>query len=117
MDAGRRALDSGQTPTRRRVSVLTPFAPPSIRGNAITVARVLRGLRERGVDARAWDVSAASETAIAAEVEAERPAIIHAFHAFRVGPLALRLARRLEIPLVVTLTGTDANHDLFAPHG
>src|SRR5207247_2862777 len=29
------------------------------------------------------------------------------------GPLALRLARRLEIPLVVTLTGTDANHELF----
>jgi len=32
-----------------------------------------------------------------------------------VGPSALRLARRLEIPLVITLTGTDANHDLFDP--
>jgi glycosyltransferase involved in cell wall biosynthesis len=40
---------------------------------------------------------------------------VHAFHAFRVGPLASRLARRLEVPLVVTLTGTDANHDLFDP--
>src|SRR5213596_4339094 len=43
------------------------------------------------------------------------PAVVHAFHAYRAGPLALRQARRAEIPLVVTLTGTDANHDLFDP--
>jgi glycosyltransferase involved in cell wall biosynthesis len=98
-----------------RLAVLTPFAAPSVRGNAITVGRVVRGLRERGIDARLWDASAASEAAIAREVEAERPALIHVFHAYRVGPLALRLARRLEVPLVVTLTGTDANHDLFDP--
>ena len=98
-----------------RVAVLTPFAAPSVRGNAITVARILGGLRERGVDARAWDASLTAEAAIVREVEAERPALIHAFHAYRVGPLALRLARRLEVPLVVTLTGTDANHDLFDP--
>src|SRR5213594_1273502 len=98
-----------------RLAVLTPFAAPSVRGNAITVSRIVRGLRERGIDARAWDASLTAETAIIHEVEAERPVLIHAFHAFRVGPLALRLARRLEVPLVVTLTGTDANHDLFDP--
>src|SRR3989442_765409 len=98
-----------------RLAVLTPFAAPSVRGNAITVSRIVRGLRERGIDARAWDASLTAETAIIHEVEAERPALIHAFHAYRVGPLALRLARRLEVPLVVTLTGTDANHDLFDP--
>jgi L-malate glycosyltransferase len=98
-----------------RLAVLTPFAAPSVQGNAITVGRVVRGLRERGIDARVWDTSVTSQAAIAHEVEAERPALIHAFHAWRVGPLALRLARRLETPLVVTLTGTDANHDLFDP--
>ena len=98
-----------------RLALLTPFAPPSVRGNAITLGRIVRGLRERGIDARFWDASAAPEPAIAEEIEAERPALIHAFHAYRVGPLALRLARRLEAPLVVTLTGTDANHDLFDP--
>ena len=46
-------------------------------------------------------------------MEAYQPSLVHAFHAFRVGPVALWLARRAEIPLVVTLTGTDANHDLF----
>ena len=120
MDAGKRALDSGEVPTPLgnrltpgRLAILTPFGPPSVRGNAITVGRIVRGLRERGLDARVWDASALSEAAITREVEAERPALIHAFHAYRTGPLALRLARRLEIPLVVTLTGTDANHDLF----
>ena len=48
-----------------RLAVLTPFAAPSVRGNAITVSRVVRGLRERGLDARVWDGSSTSESAIA----------------------------------------------------
>jgi glycosyltransferase involved in cell wall biosynthesis len=98
-----------------RVAVLTPFFQPSVRGNAITVARVVRGLRERGLDLRVHDLSIIPDTALEAALAAERPALIHAFHAYRTGPLALRWARNLEIPLVVTLTGTDANHDLFDP--
>jgi glycosyltransferase involved in cell wall biosynthesis len=96
-----------------RTAVLTPFAFPSVRGNAVTAERIVAGLRERGEDVRMWDLSADAEGDIAAAVEAWRPALIHAFHAFRAGPLALRLARRLEIPFVVTLTGTDANHELL----
>jgi glycosyltransferase involved in cell wall biosynthesis len=98
-----------------RAALLTPFAFPSVRGNAVTVARIARGLAAGGVDVRVWDRSVKDEGAIEAEVEAFAPSIVHAFHAWRVGPLALRLARRAEIPLVVTLTGTDANHDLFDP--
>src|SRR5437879_5865283 len=98
-----------------RLAVLTPFAAPSVRGNAVTVGRVVHGLRERGIAVAVWDLSASSEATIEGGVEGDPPALIHAFHAYRVGPLALRLARRLEVPLVVTLTGTDANHDLFDP--
>src|SRR5438034_9846358 len=102
-------------PMSLRVALLTPFAFPSVRGNAVTVARVAQGLRARGVELEVWDLSLRPEAAVEAEVDAFRPAVIHAFHAYRVGPLALRVARRAEIPLVVTLTGTDANHDLFDP--
>jgi len=98
-----------------RIALLTPFAFPSVRGNAVTVDRVARGLREHGVDLAVWDLSVMPEAGIEGAVEAFRPCAIHAFHAFRVGPFALRLARRMEVPLVVTLTGTDANHDLFDP--
>ena len=98
-----------------RVAILTPFAFPSVRGNAVTVDRIARGLTGAGLDVRVWDVSVVAEAVVERELEAFRPALVHAFHAYRVGPLALRLARRLELPLVVTLTGTDANHDLFDP--
>src|SRR5262245_34482528 len=93
--------------------MLTPFGPPAPRGNAVTVSRIARGLRERGVDLRLWDLSMVSAATVESEVQACRPTLIHAFHAYRAGPLALSLAHRVEAPLVITLTGTDANHDLF----
>ena len=102
-------------PMPSRVAIFTPFAPPSVRGNAVTVARVAMGLSDRGVELRVWDLSVSADTTIEAEVEAYRPVLVHAFHAYRAGPLALRVARRTDIPLVVTFTGTDANHDLFDP--
>jgi glycosyltransferase involved in cell wall biosynthesis len=102
------------------VAVLAPFAVPAVRGNAVTVQRIVAGLRAREVDLTLWDVSTREDADVALEVERARPRLIHAFHALRAGPLALRLARRLEVPLVVTLTGTDANHELLdaanAPH-
>lgn len=98
-----------------RIALLTPFAFPSVRGNAITVERIAAGLRARGVDLAVWDLSVTPAAAVEAQADAFAPALIHAFHAYRVGPLALRLARRMEVPLVVTITGTDGNHDLFDP--
>lgn len=98
-----------------RLAMLTPFGPPAARGNAVTVSRVAGGLVEQGVDLRLWDLSAAGAATIESEVVAYRPTLVHAFHAYRVGPLALRLAQRVEAPLVITLTGTDANHDLADP--
>src|SRR3989442_11817663 len=102
-------------PMSPRVALLTPFAFPPVRGKAVSAPRVGRGLRARGVGLDVWDTSLRPEATVEAEVEAFRPTLVHAFHAYRAGPLALRLARRAEIPLVVTLTGTDANHDLFDP--
>lgn len=99
-------------PMPGRIALLTPFGPPAVRGNAVTVGRIALGLAERGVDLRVWDLSAATSATIESEVEGYRPALVHAFHARRTGPLAVRLAHRVEASLVVTLTGTDANQDL-----
>ena len=96
-----------------RVAVLTPFASPSVRGNAITVERITRGLRQRGVELRVWDLSVVPEGAVEHQIGQYGPAVIHAFHAFRTGPTAVRLARRAGVPLLVTVTGTDVNQDLF----
>jgi glycosyltransferase involved in cell wall biosynthesis len=97
------------------VAVLAPFAFPAVRGNAVTVQRIVAGLRARNVEVSVWDLSTTPDVVVCADVERTRPRLIHAFHALRTGPVALRLARRLEVPLVVTLTGTDANHELLDP--
>lgn len=98
-----------------RLAILVPTPASAAVGNAVTVARVVRGLREHGADLRVWDLSSTPTSVVAEQVEAYGPGLVHAFHARRAGPLALRLARRLEVPLIVTLTGTDANHDLLEP--
>jgi glycosyltransferase involved in cell wall biosynthesis len=98
-----------------RVALVTPFASPSVRGNAITVERIARGLRQREVEVRVWDLSSVPESAVEHQIVQYGPALIHAFHAFRAGPTAVRLARRTSVPLLVTLTGTDVNHDLVEP--
>ena len=102
-------------PSAPRVAILTPFAFPSVGGNATTVGRIMRGLRDRGVDVRVWDLSAVLESVVELQVAQFSPTLIHAFHALRAGPLAKRLARHIETPLLVTMTGTDANRDLFEP--
>jgi len=98
-----------------RVALLTPFGPPSVRGNAVTVSRIARGLGERGLGLRVWDLAATPEATVESEVAAYRPHLIHAFQAYRAGPLAVRLSRPAQTPVVVTITGTDANHDLLDP--
>jgi glycosyltransferase involved in cell wall biosynthesis len=97
----------------RRLALLTPFAFPSVRGNAVTVERIARGLRARGADIEVWDLSTMARASVERRASEYRPELIHAFHAYRAGPLGLALARRIGCPLVVTLTGTDANVDLF----
>ena len=96
----------------RRLALLTPFAHPSVRGNAITVERIARGLRARGADLEIWDLSAMTLPSIERRAAEYRPSLVHAFHAFRAGLPGLALSRRLGCPLVVTLTGTDVNVDL-----
>jgi L-malate glycosyltransferase len=98
-----------------RAALLTPFGVPSVRGNAVTVDRIARGLRETGIQVRVWDLSAAPEATVEADVAAYGATLVHAFHAYRVGPFAVRLGQRARVPVIVTVTGTDANHDLFDP--
>lgn len=97
------------------VALLSPTDPRSLRGNAITVNRVAMGLRNLGVGVHIWDCSAIPTDQLKAEVKAYNPQLIHAFHAYRVGPLAMLLGDFLDIPFLVTITGTDANQDLYDP--
>jgi L-malate glycosyltransferase len=98
-----------------RLALLTPFAPPSVRGNAITVRRIADGLRARGVAVEVAALDQDDPAAVRARLFEARPDLVHAFHATQTGPLAAETARALGVPLVVTLTGTDGNQDLPSP--
>src|SRR5262245_40596035 len=98
-----------------RVAMLTPYGPPSPRGNAVTVARIARALEGSGVELSLWDLSTRDEASIEAGIAEYAPTLIHAFHAYRAGSLAMRLALRSRVPLVVTCTGPDPTHDLDDP--
>ena len=79
----------------RRLALLTPFAFPSVQGNAVTVERIARGLRAAGADVEVWDLSTMARASVERRASEYRPALIHAFHAYRAGPLGLALARRI----------------------
>ncbi len=98
-----------------RVALVTPIALPSVRGNAVTVGRLYEGLRARGVEAAVLDLSRIPHGAVVARLDEIGPDIVHAFHAYRGAPSVRPYARARGLPLVVSLTGTDANIDLFHP--
>jgi len=99
-----------------RVALVSPSAYPSVRGNAITVERIAAGLRARGHAIAVYALETYPDrTALPAAVRGFGPDLLHGFHAFATGDLVVREAREVAIPAVVTVTGTDVNHDLFDP--
>ncbi len=95
-----------------RVGLLSPSIYPEPTGNAVTAQRILIGLSREGVKADACR-STIDFTKVQEWAEEFQPDVIHALHAYRGGRVGLKLARKLGIPLVVTLTGTDVNLDLY----
>jgi len=94
-----------------RVAMIAPVPLTSPTGNGVTVARVADRLAACGVEVR---VRHAAEGHADDERAQWTPDVVHAFHAFRSGPLAREVAGARGVPLIVTLTGTDVSHDL--PH-
>ena len=92
-----------------QVCLLSPVPLDSPRGNSITVTRIAGSLRERGLDVC---VRPADDIGFAEGAAPGRPAVVHAFHAYRTGPRGAAVAAASRVPLVITLTGTDVSDDL-----
>lgn len=93
------------------ILIVSPRRSPPVSGNAITVARIASALRERGAKIR---VATPAEMATPGWLPHD-PLLVHAFHARISGSPARVLASRLHVPLVITVTGTDAHVDLARP--
>lgn len=89
-----------------RVLVVAPHSLSEPRGNSVTLARLAEGLRAAGAHVKLLGPDQADPRGSFD--------IVHAFHATKAGPRALRIAGQGGT-LVVTLTGTDLNQDLQDP--
>lgn len=101
-----------------RILILTPAAFPALTGNAITTERWRRSLTEKGVGVCVLSSDALDGRAFLESVQSFRPDLIHIYHAFKSGALALN--HRLSgiwksVPLVVSPGGTDVNLDFEDP--
>jgi glycosyltransferase involved in cell wall biosynthesis len=99
-----------------RVAIVTPYYVPSVRGNSITVQRIESGLRDEGLTVRVWSLeNGLSARDLFVALRGFGPDLVHGFHATASGPVVAESAKRLGTPSIVSVTGTDANIDLFDP--
>ncbi len=91
-----------------RVLFVGKYGIEDTAGNAVAIRRLISSLESLGVPARyVQSTRPASEAAFA--LFGFTPTVVHALHAGDAAKLASELAGALEVPLVVTVTGTDLN--------
>ena len=90
-----------------KVALISPHYTPLIRGNAVTVQRIEQELRSAGCHVAIHALDTLEPERSLSEIGLFRPELIHAFHGYLGGRVARRAAERLNIPYLVTLTGTD----------
>lgn len=96
-----------------KIAIITPSYPPSIGGNATTSARLVDGLKAKGIRTIVFLPEQLKERKSLGKLGEFKPDIVHAFHAYKSGIAGAEISKKLGIPLVVTITGTDVNINLF----
>jgi glycosyltransferase involved in cell wall biosynthesis len=90
-----------------RVALIAPNYYPAQSGNAITVRRIASQLKLLGCAAEVFSVDQLTSEQLYDGLKRFRPDLLHAFHGHRGGHVAHALAPELEIPYLITLTGSD----------
>lgn len=95
-----------------KVALITPYSRDTARGNAVTVLRIQKYLRELGCDTTVYPLDEISPENLLAEVTCGGFDLCHAFHAHLGGSVALKLREHCGIPYVITFTGSDVYESL-----
>jgi glycosyltransferase involved in cell wall biosynthesis len=90
-----------------RIGIIAPRYFPVEGGNAVTVHRIERHLRALGCEVQAFAADSLPPEEMLEGLKRFRPQLLHAFHGYHCGRLARALAEELQLPYLVTLTGTD----------
>jgi glycosyltransferase involved in cell wall biosynthesis len=97
-----------------KIALITPCYYPFTRGNSVTARRIEENLLALGCDVRVFPLDTVTAEDTFKEVRRYAPDIIHALHAHSGGRTARLISDALNIPYIITLTGTDiyeALHD------
>jgi glycosyltransferase involved in cell wall biosynthesis len=92
--------------------ILTPTFFPRLTGNAVTAGRIAQELTEGGIECRVIDLSVVGAAEAEKATREFGPDLVHGFHAYKSGRIGLAIKELLEIPMIMTLTGTDLHSDL-----
>lgn len=95
-----------------RIAFIAPNYYPEATGNAVTVRRIERQLRLLGCDVKVFAVDRMPGDKLQIAVQEFSPQLLHAFHGYLGGRMGHALSQALDIPYLVTLTGTDVYHAL-----
>jgi len=87
---------------RMKILIITPTYFPKISGNAICARRISYGLKKLGNNV----LVLTSEKIKIKEIKKFNPEVIHALHAYE-SKIAMYLSKKLQIPYIITLTGSD----------
>jgi L-malate glycosyltransferase len=90
-----------------RVGIVAPNYYPEVSGNAVTVRRIERHLRQLGCEVQVFPAEQFAAEKLLEEVRRFQPQLLHAFHGYLGGRTAHALCDALGVPYVLTLTGTD----------
>lgn len=96
-----------------RILIVIPRQPRTT-GNWVAACRQQRGLQALGHTVRIVEVAEPGE-GLEKTVSGFAPDVVNLLHAYRSGKPWLACRPAYHIPLAVTLTGTDVNHDLNSP--
>lgn len=103
----------------RCVLLVEPYGADVAGGNTVAAERIAAGLAGAGLRVVRAAARTTTLSRLLALARSEAVDVVHALHAFRAGPMASEVARRIGRPLVVSFRGTDAavglEHDCLRP--
>lgn len=106
--SGRDAIPDREGGSAHRVLFVGKYGLDDSAGNAVAVRRLMGAFADRGVGAR-YVRSSEPPGQAAFALFGFSPTVVHALHAGEAARLGAELAKACEVPLVVTVTGTDLN--------
>ncbi|MDY0301875.1 MAG: glycosyltransferase, partial [Trichlorobacter sp.] len=90
-----------------RIALLCPFSKGPARGNITTVNRIADSLSSLGCQVLIIPLDTQTKAEQMQAVMQFKPTLLHAFHAFHAGPAALDISKALNLPFIITITGSD----------